>query len=84
MGKEFDLIKYLDILRRIQKCYIDLKEDNQNEELYLNFKSTLNELRDLIDKKLIPSDLIYKSDKIYYDYYRLMETIYKKTRKNNI
>lgn len=83
MKKDFDLIKYLDILRRIQKSYIDLKEDNKNQELYLKLKNTLGELRYLIDKKILPSDLIYKSEKVYYDYYRLMEVTYQKDLKKH-
>ena len=81
MTNKFDVLNYMNILKNIKKDFNNLKNDNTNEELYLNLKKSLNKLNDLIVKRLIPSDLIYKSEKVYYDYYRLMEVTYKKDLK---
>lgn len=76
MNKKIDISNYKKIINEIHANFLLLKEDKENQELYLKLKDSLSKLRELIDKHQIPSDLYYRSEKYYYDYYRLMEVTY--------
>lgn len=80
MNKEFDVKNYVKILKEIIFEFSNLKNDNTNEELYSKLKSSLGKLRNLLDNNLIPSKLLYETEKFYCDYYRLMEATYVKTK----
>lgn len=80
MNKEFDVKNYVLILKEIILEFSYLKNDVSNQELYMNLKTSLGKLRDLLDNNLIPSKLLYETEKFYCDYYRLMESTYVKTK----
>ena len=80
MNKEFNAIEFLELLNLIDKNYQLLKQDASSLQCYLNLKDSLKKLDYLIQNKLIPSDILFKTIKFYYDYYRLMETTYIKIK----
>ncbi|MBQ8472101.1 MAG: hypothetical protein IJ501_01210 [Bacilli bacterium] len=74
--KEFDIYKYLEMASLIDSNYKLLEQDPSNEELFLNLKTSLNAFYELIEKRIIPGKIIYKSLEFHNNYYRLMSKTY--------
>ena len=80
---KFNLEEYVSLINRIKKEYEDFKSDITSEEYYYTLRDSLLELRDILDSKTLPLDLVVKTEKMYLSCYRRMGGNYigKRTRR---
>lgn len=79
---KFNLDEYVSLLNRIKENYDNFKSDITSEEYYYTLRDSLLELRELLDNRVLPVELVVKTEKMYLSCYRRMEGTYigKRTR----
>lgn len=73
---KFNLDEYVSLINRIKKEYDEFKSDISNEEYYYTLRDSLLELRDILDSKILPVELVAKTENMYLSCYRRMEGTY--------
>lgn len=69
---KFNLLEYRDLLIELKDLYEKYDKDSFNDTLFDNIRFLLKKITDIVYKSDIPSDLIYRTEKLICSTYRLL------------
>lgn len=75
---KYNLDEYKSLLENIKELYNLYKSNPRDSQVYFMLREKLKLLDEMVSKRMLPSDLLYKTEKVVLDTYRKVEGLRKK------